>query len=324
MAVEKSRRWEQVLVLTTRKGFWASERRALFPNVIYSPQRFGHSNSWANSLLLFVQALWCIVSHKPRLLLFGSAHRVAKWFLWLRHRGLFRKVKLVCHNMVFFWTGLAVYADRIIVFSSVEAEYFQKQVAKQGLYQFIPLPADGEFTIEQHPTEPPYIFSGGGTRRDFATAIEAVRGLPVHLKIRCHSPEKLNYSGDLPENVTVGYKVPLQDFLQEMNDALFVVVPLEKTELPHGHTTVAQAMRLGKAVITTRGGCIEDYVADGETGLLVEPNDVADCRRAILDLLEDEKKRETFGARALEKGRRLFTYDNYLVELSKACEELLR
>ena len=249
MAVEKSRRWEQVLVLTTRKGFWASERRALFPNVIYSPQRFGHSNSWANSLLLFVQALWCIVSHKPRLLLFGSAHRVAKWFLWLRHRGLFRKVKLVCHNMVFFWTGLAVYADRIIVFSSVEAEYFQKQVAKQGLYQFIPLPADGEFTIEQHRTEPPYIFSGGGARRDFATAIEAVRGLPVHLKIRCHSPEKLNYSGDLPENVMVGYKVPLQDFLQEMNDALFVVVPLEKTELPHGHTTVAQAMRLGKNVV---------------------------------------------------------------------------
>lgn len=313
-----------VLILTVRKGFWLEKPMHVFPTVMYSPRRFGRDTSWLNSVPLFIRAVLYITFRRPRIVIIGAAQRLAKWFLYLRHRGFFRRMKLVVHNMTYFWTGLAVYADRIIVFSSVEADYFQKQVDKPGLYQFIPLPAYGDYDLPRRHAQAPYVFSGGGTRRDFAAVIEAVRGLPVHLRIRCHSPEKLNYSGELPENVTVGYRVPLQQFLREMNDALFVVVPLEKTELPHGHTTVAQAMRLGKAVISTRGGCVEDYVTEGATGLLVNPYDPEDCRRAIVDLLDNEEKRARFGRQAADNAKRLYTCDHYVVELSKLCRELSR
>ena len=109
-----------------------------------------------------------------------------------------------------------------------------------------------------------------------------------------------------------------------MKDSLFVVVPLEKTDLPHGHTTIAQAMRLGKAVITTRGASVEDYVIDTVEGLYAEAGDVKSYRKASLELLHDEQKRDLFAARAKEKADRLFTYENYARELSRICEELMR
>ena len=310
-----------VLVLTARKGFWASEQSRIFPSILYSHS--GPSGSRRVSAPLLVRAIFHLLFRRPQLVIVAAAPRVAKWMLYLRHRGFLRKPKLIVHNMVLFWYGLAAYADRVIVYSSKEAEYHAEHLPGSERFVFVPLPAAGDFTIEQRSSTPPYIFAGGSARRDYASLIEAVRGLPVELKIRCKSADRFNYSGELPENVAVGYAVPTQEFLQEMKDALFVVVPLEKTELPHGHTTVAQAMRLGKAVIATRGASVEDYIADRVDGLLVDAGDPTAYRCAIEELLEDAELRDTLGAAALKKSQ-MFTFENYACELSRICQELLR
>jgi glycosyltransferase involved in cell wall biosynthesis len=53
-------------------------------------------------------------------------------------------------------------------------------------------------------------------------------------------------------------------------------------------------------VIASRIGGLTDIVADGETGLLVTPGDVAALRGAITRLLADAALRERFG----DAGRR--------------------
>ena len=59
-----------------------------------------------------------------------------------------------------------------------------------------------------------------------------------------------------------------------------------------------QAMACGLPVVTTPVGSIGEIVADGETGLLVRPED-ADCLRGALErLVEDRAARAALGARA--------------------------
>jgi glycosyltransferase involved in cell wall biosynthesis/GT2 family glycosyltransferase len=57
-----------------------------------------------------------------------------------------------------------------------------------------------------------------------------------------------------------------------------------------------EAMAFGKAVIGTVAGGIPEVVADGETGLLVQPDDPAQLMTAILRLLEDPTLRARLGA----------------------------
>lgn len=69
-----------------------------------------------------------------------------------------------------------------------------------------------------------------------------------------------------------------------------------------------EAMAAGKAVVATRVGGVPEVIVDGETGVLVEPEDVSAMARAITGLSTDAQARRSFG----EAGRRraqLFSWD---------------
>ena len=67
-----------------------------------------------------------------------------------------------------------------------------------------------------------------------------------------------------------------------------------------------QAMACGLPVVTTPVGSIEEIVTDGDTGVLVRPEDAADLRRAIERLLDDVAGRKALGARAAAVARERF------------------
>ena len=116
--------------------------------------------------------------------------------------------------------------------------------------------------------------------------------------------------------------MPLDRFLAHMAGSLFVVVPLKGLDTPHGHTTIAQALSLGKAVVTTRGSAVADYVRDGVEGLLVDPGDVVGYREAIVRLANDSGLRrsceEAARARAPE-----FAYEAFARSLVALCLDVL-
>jgi len=302
-----------VLVLTTRKSFWASPESHRFPHRVYSPSVHGGSTSRTNTVLLALKAAAALVRLRPRIVLVGSAHRLVPWLLVLSRFGILRS-RVVATNKVFFGRRLARYADRIVVYSRAEVEDARRD-------RFVPIPADGAFsTVVPHREPEPYVFTGGYAERDFQSVVDAVAGLDVRLRL-VTSPDCLHVTGPIPPNCEVSGAVPLDRFLALMAGAHVVVVPLRGGG-SYGHTTVAQALSLGKAVVTTRGAGVDDYVRDGREGLLVDPGDVEGYRRALTTLLGDNELRHACEREALGRAPEL-TYASFARSLEAICRELL-
>ncbi len=303
-----------MLVLTVRKSFWASPESDVFPNRVFAPTFAGHSTGRVNTVLLVAKTLVALLRRRPKLIFVGSAHRLVPLLLVLRRLRILR-TKLIVTNQVYFGPRLARFADRVIVYSRRETEGLSN-------YVYLPIPADGAFDdVEAHHEDDPYVFSGGGTLRDFAALLKAVEGTDVRLIVVTHSPETLGVAAP-PPNCGVLFTMPLQQFLSYAAGSLFVVVPLRGTDTPHGHTTIAQALSLGKAVVTTRGAAVADYVRDGVEGLLVEPGDVCGYRNAILRLVRDEHLRRSCEGAARARAPE-FSYAAFARSIMALCRDVL-
>ena len=65
--------------------------------------------------------------------------------------------------------------------------------------------------------------------------------------------------------------------------------------------TVAEAMWKGRPVVASRVGGIQDQIRDGETGLLVDPDDLEGFADAVVDLLDHPRRRRAWGRGAAER-----------------------
>jgi Glycosyl transferases group 1 len=303
-----------VLVVTVRKSFWSSTEAQRWPRRVYARVIYGHSANLFNSLLVFVHALASAWRRPPELVLLGSVERTVPWFIRARRLGLLRGAKLVVTNQLHLSAGQLEAVDRVIVYSSAQAA----ALGEKGVY--LPLPADGDFDAAQRSAERgDYVFSGGGAGRDFATLVEAVRGTAISTEMLTFRPEGIVGA---PSNVRVSGPVPMSVFLERMAGAVAVAVPLDSSESPHGQTTVAQALALGKPVVATRSVGVVDYVADGDEGYLVEAGDVAGLRAALLRLAGDEELRRRIADRARARGATL-SYEKHAERLAAVCVALL-
>lgn len=70
---------------------------------------------------------------------------------------------------------------------------------------------------------------------------------------------------------------------------------------------IAEAMACGCPVISTNITAAPEVV--GDTGILIEANEVDKIVQAIEKIYNDEKLRETLSFKAKERARNLFTYD---------------
>ena len=68
-----------------------------------------------------------------------------------------------------------------------------------------------------------------------------------------------------------------------------------------------EAMLAGLPVVATRVSAVPEVVADGETGLLVEPGDDAGVAAALGALLADAHARPRLGEAGLERARNEFS-----------------
>ena len=74
---------------------------------------------------------------------------------------------------------------------------------------------------------------------------------------------------------------------------------------------LAEAMHAGMPVIGTNSGGVPEIIEHGETGLLFEFGDAAGMAKCILDLKNDEEKRNTFANLGQQKAQRLFTVESH-------------
>ena len=144
---------------------------------------------------------------------------------------------------------------------------------------------------------PAYVSSAGVELRDYPTLVTALRGLPeLQARLAASSPYSRHGNSldglELPPNVervdcdTVG----LRDVYEGSS---FVVVPVVDSEVGAGLTTIAEAMAMGKAVVTSRALGQSDTVADRRarlraddslltTGAIVALSGAAQCDPDLL------------------------------------------
>jgi trehalose synthase len=87
--------------------------------------------------------------------------------------------------------------------------------------------------------------------------------------------------------------------------------------------TVAEAMWKGRPVVASRVGGIQDQIQDGETGLLVDPEDLDAFADAVVDLLERPERAARLGAAAREEIRGHFLGPRHLTQYVDLFDRLL-
>jgi glycosyltransferase involved in cell wall biosynthesis len=196
--------------------------------------------------------------------------------------------------------------DVVIVYSTAQRRFAIEELgyrpAQVVLSTFM---VDTEFWRPEHVTvetpERPLLCAVGQELRDYPTLVAAMRDLDVDLAIAAVSPwsKRSDSSADIeiPANVTArGYDLFA---LRELYaTAALVVVPLQETDFQAGITTILEAMSMGKPVVCTSTTGQTDTIVDGETGVYVEPGDVAAMRAAIERLLADPAEAARLGANA--------------------------
>lgn len=100
-------------------------------------------------------------------------------------------------------------------------------------------------------------------------------------------------------------------------DAL--VLPSSVEGMPY---VILEAMACAKPVVSTRAFGIPEAVADGESGLLVEPGDVEGLSRALQEIIKDAALRERLGRAGRVRFEARFTLERQLSTMSALYREL--
>lgn len=117
-------------------------------------------------------------------------------------------------------------------------------------------------------------------------------------------------SCDSPDGVQFLGHIPYAAIEEAARSAWVTVVPSVCLE---NFTLVAvESLMRGTAVIASRVGGLPELVADGESGVLVEPNRPDQLAEALVTILADRERCESMGRRGREIAMRSLSMDAYL------------
>jgi glycosyltransferase involved in cell wall biosynthesis len=181
----------------------------------------------------------------------------------------------------------------------------------------------GDYTeyLAQLPDEPFLLFVGDVRRGKgvdvLLKAYAELQGAPPLVLIGRECPDG---PASLPANVLRFKDWPHDAVMGAWARSLVGLVP---SIVPDACPTVAiEAMASGRPVVGARVGGLPDLVADGETGLLVPPDDVPALRGAIQRLLDDADLRERMGRAGLRRAP-LFQATSVVSRIEAIYEDVL-
>ncbi len=218
-----------------------------------------------------------LATGKPYVLqLWGTDVEIARRVPWLARPILRRAAVVIAPS-----TALAAEADRL------------------GAREVRVIPSGVEVPESvPEPDEPSHVLFAGRLSREkgILELVEAADGLPLVVAgdgpLRAHVPQALGM-------------VPHDELLRMYGRAAVVACPSRR----EGFGVVcAEAMAHGRPVVASAVGGLLDLVVDGETGVLVEPGDVAGLRAALERLLGDAELRRRLGEAARERIRAAFSW----------------
>jgi glycosyltransferase involved in cell wall biosynthesis len=220
---------------------------------------------------------------------------------------------------------------RVITWSSMQRDYAIHNLSlTSSKVKYIPYGVDQQFWRPVE-SEQNMICSVGEEMRDYATLIEAMRGLPfkchiVGEKIRIigryfSTSKNMEEYGPLPQNVTAS-RMNYQDLRSLYSKSRFVVLPILESETSSGLTVLLEAMSMGKAVICSKIKGQVDVVQNGKTGLFVPPGNPSALREAIQYLWDRPDVAQQMGKEARRYIEQHHTLDQFVGSVKSIVEEL--
>jgi len=146
------------------------------------------------------------------------------------------------------------------------------------------------FAPRATPEGEPYVLTvGKDLSRDFATFVEAVRELDVRAELAVY-PRNLE-GIELPPNARARVVGPAE--LRDLYaGAACVVIPQRRPEYPYGSeggglTSLLESMAMARPTVISDRPILHDYVRDGETAVVVPPEDPVALASAIERVFAD-------------------------------------
>lgn len=210
------------------------------------------------------------------------------------------------------------------------SEFLSSALAAEGLPRATVIP-NGVAIRPARPSlsDPPTVFFGGRLVKEKGVDVllkawgTVVRRIPTaRLTIAGDGPDRVLLEKMAPPGVEFLGHVPYAGIEGAARGAWVTVVPSVCLE-NFGLVGAESAMR-GTAVIASRIGGIPEVVVDGESGILVEPNQPDELSHALLRMLDHRELCETMGRRGRDIAMRKFSVDVYLDRFITQYEELRR
>lgn len=167
-----------------------------------------------------------------------------------------------------------------------------------------------------------YGFAAGRSLRDYKTLFAAIGDLDVPFVVVSDRASVAHLR--MPENVELHCDIPRARYLQMLEGARFVVVPLKAEYRSTGQVVLLEAASFGKAVVASDVVGVRDYIRDGVDGLLVQPSNSRALREQIRTLIADDALCNRLGSAALDRVNRNHTFDLFadrcLAILAQTCD----
>lgn len=122
------------------------------------------------------------------------------------------------------------------------------------------------------------------------------------------------------DTLTIKSFLPLNELQKEIASCDICVVSSRWENSPN---IVYEALLAGKVVVASRVGGIPELVEDGETGILVPPEDSEALAQSILFLLENDEKRMCMGKKAQEKIKQLANLEQNVLQRLEIYMEVI-
>jgi len=211
----------------------------------------------------------------------------------------------------------------IITHSSIQSEYYNEYMP-QIPYRFIPFGVDADYFIPRQVNQEDYVLSFGSLFRDYTTLIEAWKSIG-------HKNERLRIIGvdqvpcvvNVPANVEIRGRVPIQTLIENIHKARFVIIPLPLLKHSYGQMSFLQSMAMGKGCIVTKTPSSQDYLTHNEDALLVRPYDRKDLAEKITIFLENQRVIDRIAHNARRVIEKKYNEKNMAAEMYDFISELI-
>lgn len=192
--------------------------------------------------------------------------------------------------------------DRMLVYFRDAGVFEQDYGIARDRFHYIPFKVNSIELIQKITIcDCGYIFTGGRSRRDFATLFAAVETLGYPVKVVTSSEADMRPHGssleglNVPPNVEISTNDQSQDFfVRMMAGARLVVLPIVRdTTTQAGIGVYLQGMALHKCVIISSGMGVSDVLTESQA-VIVPAGDVYALREAIKQAWNDESYRRRY------------------------------